>query len=302
MMHKSSILRMALFLTAAFFLSPDKPQAAEEPNGKCFDNSFFALCMDTHDANKRSLEDQAKLLAELGYDGAGHLWLDNVPERLETLDAAGLKLYQIYTRVNIAPEKQPYDRKLKEVLPLLKDRPTMLALLVGGGSPSDTAGDPRAVEVIREIADMGAPFGVRVVLYPHANDWLERVEDSVRVAKKVDRPNVGAMFNLCHWLRVDDEENLEPLLKAAVPCLMAVSINGADRAADIQAGRGKMIQPLDSGDFDVFKFMTTLKDLGYQGPVGLQCYGIPGDAREHLSRSAAAWRELVDKLNGTQRK
>ncbi|MBM3836681.1 MAG: hypothetical protein FJ398_01755 [Verrucomicrobia bacterium] len=36
----------------------------------------------------------------------------------------------------------------------------------------------------------------------------------------------------------------------------------------------------------------TLKDLGYQGPIGLQCYGIGGDAREHLTRPMAAWRKL----------
>jgi hypothetical protein len=39
-------------------------------------------------------------------------------------------------------------------------------------------------------------------------------------------------------------------------------------------------------------FLKTLKGLGYKGPVGLQCYGIGGDARDHLARSMAAWRKL----------
>ena len=51
---------------------------------------FFALCMDTHDAKKRNLEEQAQMLKELGYAGVGHLWFDNLAERLKTLDAAGL--------------------------------------------------------------------------------------------------------------------------------------------------------------------------------------------------------------------
>jgi len=54
---------------------------------------FFVFCHDTHDAKKRSLAEQAALLKELGYDGAGHLWLGQVPERLKTLDEAGLKLF-----------------------------------------------------------------------------------------------------------------------------------------------------------------------------------------------------------------
>jgi len=275
--------------------------SAEEPGSTASAekaNAFFAFCMDTHDSKQRSLYEQAALLKELGYDGAGHLWLDDVSQRLETLDAAGLRLFQIYIRVSVAPDQQPYDPRLKEVMPLLKGRDVMLALLMGGLPPSDPAGDSRAVEVVREIADMAVASDVRVILYPHSGDWLERVEDAVRVARKSDRPNVGVMLNLCHWLKVDDEENLKPLLTSAMPYLFAVSINGADRAADVHAGTGNWIQPLDSGSFDIGAFLETLRDLGYRGPIGLQCWGIGGDARDHLTRSMAAWRKLVERITG----
>ncbi len=253
--------------------------------------------MDTHDGKHRNLDEQAQLLHELGYAGLGHLWLDDLEKRLATLDAAELKLFQVYFRVNIAPGAAPYDPRLKESLPMLRGRNAMLCLLVGGLPPSDLAGDPRAVELIREIADMAKDSEVRVVLYPHSGDWLEKVGDAVRVTKKTDRANVGVMFNLCHWLKVDDERNLKPVLESALPYLAAVSINGADHAADIQAGKGNMIQPLDSGSFDVYALLKTLKDLGYKGPVGLQCWGIEGDARDHLTKSINAWRKLVERLN-----
>lgn len=255
---------------------------------------FFALCMDTHDSAKRSLEEQAALLEELGYDGAGHLWLDDLGQRIETLDAHGLKLFQVYLQVNIAPDATPYDPRLKEALRLLKGRDVMLALLISGGAPSDTSGDARAVELVQEIADLAAESGVRVALYPHSGDWLERVEDALRIVQKAERPNVGVMFNLCHWLKVDNEENLKPLLTSAMPHLFAVSIHGADRATEIHAGTGNWIQPLDSGSFDVGALLNTLSELGYQSPIGLQCYGIPGDAREHLTKSMAAWRRFTE--------
>jgi sugar phosphate isomerase/epimerase len=278
-----------LFPLAAFSLSTfqpgDVPSVPAPP-------SFFALCMDTHDAKKRSLEQQAELLKELGYDGAGHLWLDQVPERLKTLDAAGLKLWQIYIRLDLSPTaQQPYDPRLKDVLPLLKGRPTMLAALVTGGKPSDESLDARAVELLRRLADMAKPFGVKIALYPHAGDWLERVEDAIRITGKVDRENVGVMFNLCHWLRVDKQRNYRPLFEKAMPKLFAVSINGADEF-DEQAGWSRYIQPLDRGSFDQRKFLGTLREIGFTGPVGLQCYGLTGDAREHLARSMAAWRQL----------
>jgi formylglycine-generating enzyme required for sulfatase activity len=47
---------------------------------------------------------------------------------------------------------------------------------------------------------------------------------------------------------------------------------------------------LDEGDYDVERVVRLLRDLGYREAIGLQCYGIPGDARAHLKRSMAVWR------------
>jgi sugar phosphate isomerase/epimerase len=252
---------------------------------------FFPFCIDWHDAKKRSFQQQAEMLKSLGYDGVGHIWLDNVAERLKTLDAAGLKLYQITMTVDIAPGRQAFDPRFKQVLTLVKGRHVQFALLLGGMKPSDPAGDSRAVEVLREMSDLAGESGSQLLLYPHLDSWVERIEDSIRVADKVDRANVGVMFNLCHWLRVDKQRDYRPLLKRAMPRLWAVSINGADPFDD-KPGWDRYIQPLDRGSFDVGGFLKTLKSLGYRGPIGLQCYGIGGDAQEHLARSMAAWQKL----------
>jgi len=102
-------------------------------------------------------------------------------------------------------------------------------------------------------------------------------------------------FNLCHWLRVDDEKNMKSLIESAMPHLFVVSINGADSG-------GKdwktLIQTLDRGTFDVRKFLKTLADSGFTGPIGFQGYGIGGDAHDNLNRTMDAcrtmdaWREL----------
>lgn len=254
---------------------------------------LFALCMDTHDARKRNLAQQAEMLRHTGYAGAGHLWLDNVPERLATLDKAGLKLFQIYSRVDLKPgAKEPFDPRLGDVLKLLEGRPTQVAFLVSGAKPSDESMDGRVVEIFRQIHRLAQPHGVRIALYPHVKDWLERVEDGLRVVRKLDRPGVGVMFNLCHWMKVDEETGLEQLLRTALPHVYAVTINGSDTVAEVKAGTGNWIQPLGSGTYDMRGFLGILRRIGYAGPIGLQCYGIPGDAQEHLARSMAAWRQL----------
>jgi sugar phosphate isomerase/epimerase len=277
-------LGFSLLLGAALLA----PAVASEPSSSKT-NAFFAFCIDTHDARKRNLEQQAALLKELGYDGVGHLWLDNIPERLKTLDAAGLKLFQITMTVDITPGKQAYDPKLKEVMPLLKGRGVQFVLLMNGLKPSDPAGDVRAVEIIREMASLARDSGAQVLLYPHSYLWMERIEDAVRVADKVDRPNVGVMFNLCHWLRVSKDRNYKPLLAQAMPRLWAVSISGADEFDD-KPGWAHYIQPLGRGSFDMLAFLKTLRQLGYTGPIGLQCYGIQGDVRDPLAESMKAWR------------
>lgn len=255
---------------------------------------FFPFCIDWHDAKKRGFEEQAEMLKELGYEGVGHIWLDQVEERIKSLDEAGLKLFQITVQVDIAPDKPPYDPRLKDVLNLVRGRGVQFALLVNGMKPSDPAGDERAVRIVQEIADLDPETDAEFLLYPHVSNWIERIEDAVRVADKIDRPNVGVMFNLCHWLRVCPDRDYASRLKQAMPRLMAVSLNGADERDD-EPGWAKYIQPLGRGSFDMAKFLRTLRELGYHGPVGLQCYGIGGDTRDHLQESLAAWRKLAAK-------
>src|SRR5215831_17162687 len=98
--------------------------------------SFFPFCIDWHDAKKRSFQEQAAMLKELGYDGVGHIWLDNVAERIQTLDQAGLKLFQITVTVDLTPGKPAYDARFKEVLNLVKGRQVQFCLLVNGAKPS----------------------------------------------------------------------------------------------------------------------------------------------------------------------
>ena len=283
--------RGLLILAAVAFATLVAPAAATT-------NAFFPFCIDWHDAKKRSFEEQAQMLKELGYDGVGHIWLDKAEERLKTLDDAGLKLFQITMIVDVSPGKPPYDiNRFKQVCSVIKGRHVQFDLLLNGMKSSDPSVDPHAVEILREMSDLARDSGSQLLLYPHQNSWVERIEDSIRVADKVDRANVGVMFNLCHWLRVDPQRDYKPLLQRALPRLWAVSLNGADERSD-QPGWERFIQPLDEGDFDVAGFLRTLRELGYTGPIGLQCYGIGGDAREHLARSMDAWRKLTKPWNG----
>ncbi len=45
-------------------------------------HALYAFCFDIHDAVKRDLPQQAAMLKKLGFDGAGHVGLEGLSERL----------------------------------------------------------------------------------------------------------------------------------------------------------------------------------------------------------------------------
>ena len=55
-------------------------ETAEQSEGS---PPFYAFCFDTHDAQKRSLEEQAAMLKQLGFDGAGHIGLENIRQHVD---------------------------------------------------------------------------------------------------------------------------------------------------------------------------------------------------------------------------
>ncbi len=262
-------------------------------------NPLFAMDYGIQDEKHKTARAQVEALDELGYAGisVGLGRGPALPEMLAELDRRELRLFTVYTGVNIDPGEPPYDDKLIEAINAMEGRNVMLWLfgLSKQHKPSSPAGDERAVEIIRKLAKVAAQHKVRIALYPHNNFWLERVEDAVRIARKVNRPNVGVTFNLCHWLKVNPEVSAESLVKLAGDRLFAVSVNGADVGG---SDWKTLIQLLDQGTFDVKGFLKTLGRAGYTGPIGLQTYGIGGDAYDNLKRSMTAWEQHSRVLYG----
>jgi hypothetical protein len=271
-----------------------QPLAAAETGKPALANPFFAMNFEHIDPKvAQSREVQAKLLRELGYDGALYLGpVGGMQESFRALDGQGLKMF--------AAAVQPYDipidpgatcpANLKEALPQLKGRQTLLLIQFQSKTypRSSPAGDTRAVELGRELADLAGEYGVQVVIYPHQKIWCERVDHATRIAEQCGRKNLGVCFNLSHWLWTDPHGNLESLVREAIPHLFLVTINGTSPEGTLET--------LDRGSYDVGGFLQPFIAAGYRGPIGLQCVSIPGDARDNLVRSMAAWKRLSARL------
>ena len=273
----------------ALYLALGLAALAPIAHGQKLTNPFFAFDNGTGRDQKLPLEEQAELVKRTGYAGLGYTGALQVPEMLKALESRGLKMFSIYVAVRVDGEKPSYDAALPEAIRQLKGHGTVIWLTVQGTSPDD---DERAVRMVREVADMAAESGLRVVLYPHMGFYVGRIEDALRIRSLADRRNVGVTFNLAHFLAVKDEPNLDQRLHEAVPYLEMVSINGAEH----EGGWDRLIQPLDRGAFDVFGLLKKLAAAGYKGPIGLQCYQVPGDIEANLNRSMAAWRKFQERM------
>jgi sugar phosphate isomerase/epimerase len=260
------------------------------------DNPFFAFKNSMETAGPASVEDQVVLLADIGFNGFDNRDLNGLEEELQALDKHGLKLFTVYFSVRIDPDETPFNPKLPELLPLLKDRGTILWCNTSSKKlkPSDDTGDTRAVPIFQQIADMAAPYGVRVAPYPHIGMWVETPEDTVRLANKVNRPNFGTSFNLFHWRALGKRKRpIEEVVRTVAPRMMVMSINGNDRTTAVDG-----ISPLQEKQMDeYYAVLKAFRAAGYRGPVGLQCYRIPADPNLHLRQSMAVWRNLQKRFS-----
>ena len=285
-----NLIKILLPVIMLFTFSQNRAQEFNPP--------FFVFEDGLWNAKSDSPEYWAKLVDDVGFDGVELIGVKRLNEMLPALQKHDLKLFTLYIKIDIDND-QPYDPQLKDHIKKLKNSGLHLWVHVHSEKfePSDPSGDEKCIPIISELADYADQYGVKIAFYPHSNFWVEKVDDGIRLAKKINRPNVGTVFNLCHFLKKDEPEKLEEKLTRAMPHLFLVSINGADKGDTNSMSWDRLIQPLGSGDYDVIKVLEILKSNGYNNPIGLQCYGIEGEPEKFLKQSMTTWENYIDQLN-----
>jgi sugar phosphate isomerase/epimerase len=246
------------------------------------------------------------LIKQIGFDGFGDSE-KNVLSNLPLLARERMRLVNVYFVFDLAPDRLLLKEDLRIKLDQLAESgPTALWVAIqhvsgpaGPFASSDVSGDELVLEKLKELNAYARPRNLRIALYPHAQFWLQRVEDAARIARAMDDANVGITFNLCHWLKMEGDRDPAPILRATLPLLYFVTINGADRGETQSMEWNRLIQPLGEGDYDVGAFLTTLETAGYRGPIGLQGFGIPGDPAENLIKSFSAWKRFAKTFTAT---
>jgi sugar phosphate isomerase/epimerase len=238
-------------------------------------------------------QEQAKLAKRLGYSGiAGHTE-DSYFELRKTLDKVGFDMPEIYISFKIDSGVPNYNLLLKELIKDSKNRDLLITLHLHSElyKNNKEKGDIKFAEVLAELADYAAKYNVKLAIYPHFSFYCESFAHTLKLVKMVNRPNLGAVFNLCHFLKVQGQVNMEEELKDGIPWLFMVSLSGADTGDTQKMDWDRLIQPLGKGSFDPYPLVKLLKDNNYKGKFGLQCFNIKIDCETALTQSMNTWKE-----------
>jgi sugar phosphate isomerase/epimerase len=297
-MKKTKIILKLILVSTLCVISITTLGIAGDNSKASFPMFAFDNYMSTGEYTKTPV--RVETLKELGYDGMSYHGTKDILKTVETFEKAGLKLFITYLGINIDaddPAKQ-YDPNLKDAIKQLKGTDTMIWLYLTSKKHKHASeqGDGAAVKIIRDIADAAHESSLKIVLYAHVGCYSESFADILRIARKVNRRNVGISFNVCHWLKVDGDIDYRMILKKSLPYLFVVTTNGAETGDTKKMGWDKLIQTLDKGTFDNYKLLKYLKDIGYKGPIGFQGYSIKGDPKQNLANSMKAWRKINERL------
>lgn len=263
---------------------------------KKLDNTFYVQnTLNEFQNSPQTALEKAKLLKTIGFDGLEGFGYKDFFELKNSIEKEGMKMPVNYVELNFEADGVLNDTDADEIKAMINasSKGAVIYFHLHSKSFKDDkeAGDTVVAGVLRKLSDYAIYFGIKLCVYPHTGFYCETVEHSVKLAKIVDRENYGAAMNLCHLLKVEGSDGIDRKVKEFAPFLFAVNICGADDGDTRQFGWDRLIQPLGQGSFDTYRFVKLLKDNGYLGPIGLQCYNLKGDAVKTLTQSLEIWKE-----------
>ncbi len=270
--------------------NPTNAQFNEKPFAK---DNLMAWCIVPFDAAKRTPEQRARMLRELGirrfaYDyRAEHI--PSFEKEIVALKENGIELSAWWFPATLNDEA-------KMILSLFEKHNEHPQLWVmGGGNVTMTASQADAfatqeAERIRQIAVAAKKIGCKVGLYNHGG-WFGVPENQLELIRRINMPNVGIVFNLHH--AHDQLDRLPAVLAMLKPHLLVVNINGMQTDGE---RLGKKILPLGTGDRDK-EVLTAISQSGYDGPIGILNH-TDEDARGRLELNLTGLESLVSKLLG----
>ncbi len=247
---------------------------------------FFAFAFGFPEWNPA---EKVGFLHKSGYDGiAPNVWNDELLDEYKhmldhPLIASGeIKVYGVYLPYRSTNESH------RELLSRLLVASSGLKVPLWITLDQNFANDQTAVPFLKDICKEAHTLEIDVILYPHDNTYLLDVDDTLRVLKKADQPNLFTSLHLHHELRAGNADELSAIVKRAAPYTRLAVVSGSNLPENVNPGSrdwSDVVQPLSGSAYDVGMFYKLLTKNGFEGPIGLMNFKIPGDPKVHHRES-----------------
>jgi sugar phosphate isomerase/epimerase len=138
------------------------------------------------------------------------------------------------------------------------------------------------VEVVREIADLLEPAGMRLAIEPHPYRWVANAAGFMRLAEAVESPAVGLNFDPSHMFPSGDMPQVAVCTVGKRLFHTHFSDNDAVTNAHWRPGCGKI---------DWRAVLAALHEVGYDGSISIELEDVPGVSHGDRPSTAALDRE-----------
>jgi sugar phosphate isomerase/epimerase len=143
------------------------------------------------------------------------------------------------------------------------------------------------VDSLRQLGEHAAREGVHVLLEPlngYEDHMLNRLDQAVELCRELGLDSLRVLADTYH-MNIE-EDDICAALRAAAPYLGAVHLSDSNRH-----------QP-GAGHLPFAAILATLRDAGFDGPLGLECRWR-GDPAEALRMTGQFLRGLIDEASTT---
>ena len=294
-------LLTADFLRAQVFRS-DGPAASsdtrkEAGSGLFARDNLIAWCIVPFDSKKRGPEQRAAMLERLGFKHFAYDWraehVSSFDEEVDALKRHGVALDAFWCPGGLNDDS----RRILDVLKRHGVKAQLWVMLdLGTDRVEGAAQEARVAEAVgrlKPLAQAASEIGCTVGLYNHGG-WFGEPENQAAIADRLKKDgvsNVGMVYNLHHGH--DHLDRLGTILKANLPHLLAVNVNGMDPGGDRV---NRKILPLGQGSRDL-EVLRVIRDSGYKGRIGVLGHTMD-DAEGRLKDNLDGLDWLARQLDG----
>ncbi|QMU29642.1 sugar phosphate isomerase/epimerase family protein [Adhaeribacter radiodurans] len=258
--------------------------------------NLVAWCIVPYDSVKRTPEQRAQMLQELGIKKFAYDWRDQhlptMAQEITTMRQAGIQLKSVWFWVNGGSD-QVLDKTNEFILETLKQQKAHTELWLSFNEKyfaglTDQEKLKKAVTAVDYINKRAQAINCTLMLYNHG-DWFGEPENQIKIIKAIGAKNLGMVYNFHH--AHEQVKNFPALLRQMKPYLTTVNING------MRSG-GPKILPLGKGDLEE-QMLKDLKASGFTGSLGIIGHTENEDVKQVLEGNLIGLKQILKNLGET---